>query len=289
MFTYEEFMEMVCEELLMRLPKGYEIELKKEDEDLLYFYGPQRAFSKPCIKAELLYNFYLVSGDFASAVEQCVDLVLTNPACLTEKLQISASVLKEYVTICLVNYEYNKHMLRNIPHRIWHDMAIYYVLVFPGMDGCFENVVVTEQIQRELGVSENDMYAWGISNLLLLFQFDVVKLSEFLGLPAEYAESMFALYMLKSNQIHFGAACLLNDELLERIATVLDDSFYILPSSTDELLLIPERWVCEGMEDYVHMVVTEINEMIVVGWRKLSDNLFFYDRNKCEVRVVDEA
>jgi len=100
---------------------------------------------------------------------------------------------------------------------------------------------------------------------------------------SEMLHHMFAerspLWVVSNEERRFGAAVILYPGQLERIAEELDDSYYILPSSVHELIVIRKRDLAEDVrEEKLLQMVQEINRTEVDECDRLSDSLYFYQR-----------
>jgi len=92
-------------------------------------------------------------------------------------------------------------------------------------------------------------------------------------LPEE--ENMF---MLREKDSLFGAAVVARTDVLKRVGEILGDDYYVLPSSVEEVLLIPaKRW--NDPEKLADMV-REINATEVEPRQQLSDHVQYYDRSR---------
>ena len=73
--------------------------------------------------------------------------------------------------------------------------------------------------------------------------------------------------------------------VLRALADDLGENFYILPSSVHEILLLPDS----GAEDarYLREMIREVNATQVEPEEVLSDNLYYFDRLKNRMEIVD--
>lgn len=85
-----------------------------------------------------------------------------------------------------------------------------------------------------------------------------------------------AMYVLSNHTRINGAACILYDGVLEKIAEMLECNLFILPSSVHEVILIPEK----GDEDYERLseMVREVNETQLSPEEVLADHAYYYSR-----------
>lgn len=93
--------------------------------------------------------------------------------------------------------------------------------------------------------------------------------------PLPEEENMF---VLREKDSLYGAAVIARADVLKQVGKILNDDYYVLPSSTQEVLLIPaKRW--DDPEKLSEMV-REINETEVEPGDRLSDHVQFYDRSR---------
>ena len=98
------------------------------------------------------------------------------------------------------------------------------------------------------------------------------------------AESTVPVYVLSSRKRLQGAACMLYPDLLRKIADRMDSSYYIIPSSIHELLLIPAAGFAD--RDELKAMICEINDTHVAPEERLSYSLYGYDRKENKVEIL---
>lgn len=90
------------------------------------------------------------------------------------------------------------------------------------------------------------------------------------------------MYVATNQNKTFGAGILLYDGFLDAVAGKLG-SFYILPSSVHELIIIPDTF---GDPSELKKMVGEINAAEVPEEEVLSDNIFHYGANTHELETA---
>jgi len=92
--------------------------------------------------------------------------------------------------------------------------------------------------------------------------------------------NMFVL----SNDIGLnGATSLLYDNVLQKFANIHEANLFVLPSSVHEVMLVPENK--ETQASFLRELVVEANESAVGLIDLLSDNIYYYDREKDEIEL----
>ena len=89
------------------------------------------------------------------------------------------------------------------------------------------------------------------------------------------------MYVLSNKSRVEGAACMLYPNLIQDFAEAIQSSFYIIPSSIHELLLLPTKHFEESQE--VTSMIQEINDTQVSVEEILSYSLYLYDREEQKI------
>ena len=83
------------------------------------------------------------------------------------------------------------------------------------------------------------------------------------------------MYVMTNEKRCLGACGILYDHILQEAARLLEESFYVLPSSVHECILVPEEAAPEAAE--LLSMVREINLTQVPLEEVLSDQVYHYD------------
>ena len=102
--------------------------------------------------------------------------------------------------------------------------------------------------------------------------------------PIINEENQMNLFCLTTKDKAFGASLMVRDDILAQAATALGGSFFVLPSSVHEVLIVPETNPMTAAE--LSQMVHEINSSVVSTDDFLSDKVQFYDS---ETRVLENA
>jgi hypothetical protein len=82
------------------------------------------------------------------------------------------------------------------------------------------------------------------------------------------------IYILTNNIGVEGAVSVLYTDILENLKTKLQDNLYVIPSSINEVLIVPQKFVDV---DSVKDMVKNINRNMVAEGERLSDNVYLYE------------
>lgn len=250
----------------------------------------------PIYYMDNLYKDYLSNGNF--------DLTMVE---LIEKLKFSEmekpdfdldfNKIKDKVILELVNSENNKGLLEKIPHRNIADLSVIYRWIIDANNDGITSAIVTNQVAEEINLSENDLFKSASENLKKTSPATIKSLEEVvMGIMNDQPEKndqgikiddLDSIYVISNTRKQYGAAAILDTELMSNIAEQMDSNIYILPSSIHECLLVSDRF---GEPEQLQQMVREVNSTEVDIKDKLSDNLYVFnkDTKKIEIAVDDK-
>ena len=188
--------------------------------------------------------------------------------------------VKDKIIYRLIGREENQELLKEIPYKSYLDLAIiYYVLLEVDEYGMASMMVRAEHMDM-WKVTEEDLYYRASKNTqeLLPYEFAPMRtvIEELLGLGMEEgpAEKM---YILSNEMRSYGAAALIYPDCLRKIAGVVGENFFVIPSSVHELLLVSEEdaWSAQEMTEMIRCV----NQTGVAPEEILSDHVYIYRKN----------
>lgn len=194
---------------------------------------------------------------------------------------------RRHIYLRLIHYEKNREILKKMPHQRLLDLAMvcYYRLEDQELGDA--TISVMEEHRALWKISEERLFAIAWANTLrdqkLCFMGMDQMLREFGG-DGEWPEKVFCrddvvpMYILTNAEKTFGALCIFYPHVQQHISDYLDASFYILPSSIHEVILVPDSGQISGYE--LKKMVVEINRSQVDPMEVLSDNVYYYDRKK---------
>lgn len=95
------------------------------------------------------------------------------------------------------------------------------------------------------------------------------------------------MYILSNRSGANGAAALFYPGVKERIAKKLEDSYYVIPSSAHEVMIIPCR---NGVtEENLENTLRELNPVVCSKAEVLSDRIMKYDKEREKLMTVDTS
>lgn len=226
--------------------------------------------------------------------------------------------VKSNIVPKLINAELNQGLLEEVPHFKILDLAVVFCYYFDekselGRDGRpFKKVGMASLL-----IKNEHMLLWGktLEDLTNLnnwleqpFEPILLNMMEFVfgsiyGTPypnllttneplktlyVEGDEVAPAFYILSNKMRLWGATCILNKDLLMQIAKRMNTSLYIIPSSINEVIIVPVSPVSsENVSDLVEMV-KEVNRCELAPTEVLSDSIYFFNKDIGELTICDK-
>lgn len=266
----------------------------------------------PTIYIDGMYRLYQDGVSKAQLIQKVMDAyeeACTNDTTPMQNVLSSFVNAKDRLFIKLINEEKNREMLQDIPHRMVQDLAIVYALHLKDALDFSGIVTVTNTLLQTWGIDEETLYTQAMLNTprvspailcpLREMMESFLPTAQFLNAPpmdiSEYDFDGFTLkidngndmplYIVTNKAKLFGAASLLLPQVMEKIGEFLG-SFYILPSSIHESIIVPASCAMEASE-LIHMV-RQVNETNVDPEEILSDNIYYYDKVEKSFTVITE-
>ena len=109
-------------------------------------------------------------------------------------------------------------------------------------------------------------------------------------LPAEELQEVFPvpMYVVTNSNKYFGAAHIMNPNVMESLQNIFQGEFYILPSSVHELIAVDPKKFDQPDAEYEKMV-QEINQSEVEYGEQLSDHIYRYRSKETGLEMYQEG
>ena len=194
--------------------------------------------------------------------------------------------IKYRIQPLLVSRQYYNEKLSNLVSNDFLDLKVcYYISDDDGTLQLISNGLLNAQdipadfIRSQALENIRSSQSYGIRNLEeVLIRMCATKMPY-----APDLQSPLQIYILTNIKGFLGAAGLLLENLLTDFAETIGNSFFILPSSIHEVLLVPES----GEMDIgtLSEMVCAVNKSHVIPQEVLSDHAYHYDRETGKIHV----
>lgn len=197
------------------------------------------------------------------------------------------ALVEDKIFYKLINYEKNQELLKDVPHFRWHDLAVVFYYQMEGRAFGMASITIHDSHLGMWGLTAEEVYRTARRNMEQKkpgILEPIQKALRNMGEP-EVDERLVPLYVLTNRERMFGASAMLYSWKIKELADRLQTNLLILPSSTHEVLLLPD----EGEQNYTvyRQMVREANRMQVDPEEILSFNLYLYNMKKQEIEKIN--
>ena len=237
-------------------------------------------------------NFYKAfenGADMSEVVSKATEVAI-NGMENTPQLDVASLTdydqMKDKLVMEVVSAEANAEMLENVPHQNMEDMAVVYRFVINSDETGRASILATNDMINAMGVTPEQLHADALENAPQIRPAQITGMSEVIAemMDRDQAEMMGIVPVDPKDEQMFvatvsdkvmGAGVLAYQDFMDQAADRLGGSFYILPSSRHEVLLVPDNGQM-SLGDLESMV-REVNATQVAPEDKLTDSVYHYD------------
>lgn len=170
-------------------------------------------------------------------------------------------------------------IFERVPHRFISDLAVTYHIFTDEHDGGFGSTMVTNDMLEAYGISAEQLHSDALESSSAVMPAELIPLHEMLADlesagPGNVHPGRPPMVLTNKRRC-CGASVLLYPGMMEMIADAAGGSYYVLPSSVDELIIVPDEGNLSLRR--LETTVRSINRSIVEEKDFLSDNVYYYD------------
>lgn len=301
MLNYEEFKSEVMENIkdyLSEEYQDYDIKvqtIKKsscEYEGLMI--GPKDGTVRviPALNLNSAYEQYEEGMPFDEVMDKLADIRMNAslPGFNKEDM-FDYSKIKDRIIPRLINTSANIDYLADKPHVSFEDLSLIYAVRVSEDSQGFAEAVIPNDLMEMWGVSVQDIHDKAMDNLSekeplistlegMLFGGDSLDINELSDV-----ETSMPFFVLTNQQKTKGSVMAICPEVMDKITEQLGD-VYILPSSVDEVIIVPVKH--NDDIERLGAMVKQINANEVRPEDRLSDNIYHYDSKEKKLELADK-
>ena len=290
---YDEIINAIREEIPEDVRDMMEVDIREvvKANDTV-FHGvvikaPEQAivptiYIEDCIK-QLPEDFAM--KDLAEAIISLYQVGMRE-APVVESLSLEFDDIKDKLVVQLAEVERNRDRLKELAYKPLDNgmVMLAYVVVQEDERGSMR-FAVTKDIAEGQNYDIDKMFETAMKNNepVLVDTKDVIfsdGVKEVQNLFDKEINDKLpdSMYTLTNSSTNLGAAALYYPDVQKRIGDMLQNSYYVLPSSIHEVMILP----CSVNDnpEFLRKMVKEANETVVNPQEVLSDRVFMYDREK---------
>lgn len=206
--------------------------------------------------------------------------------------------VKSLITTKVLSAKTNKSLLRERPSTRLNDFAVFYQIEVGNMPGGRASIPITNELLHRFNVPVSEIHKVAVENTERLFPSKLCAMeSALFGLEenffscSEYHQPDFPMLILTNSELNGGASVIANPDVLFRVSEVINDSYYVLPSSVHEVIILPKTAVKErGMSPKeMGEMVRCINASEVTKEEQLSDHIYEFDKDTNVFEAVKDS
>lgn len=304
---YKFFKKVVERRFNEFLPEKYRdmrLEIKKIPKingavDSIYLLDEKKNLkATPTIYLSDMFEHYNVVKDFDVVIKSAVDKMIKgfNEA---NNCEIDFNNSDEKIVFQFINFEQNKELLKNIPHRKYLDLAIIYRFVISIEEEGIKSFIINNSVLDKLGYLEQDLYERAVVNTEKIFTPTIRSMNDAIryildnnNAPDEMIEEFISdrqtekIMWIISNPLGInGAISMFYEDKLYNLANNINSDLYIMPSSIHEVIAVSSKF---GNADDLAKLVREVNLQEVSLNERLSNQVYYYDRELRKVIIATD-
>ena len=211
----------------------------------------------------------------------------------------SFETIKDKIVAKVINRQRNEHIMQTCPYAQFGDMLIMFAIIVAKDSDGMASIKITNELMNAWKANLAQLIEAAYMNTKVLFPMQIHHMSTLLermmgsidpAMRPTIDSTNDFMFVVTSSSLQNGAYFITDRESLIEIAEHVNArQFYILPSSINELIIIPKdnNVMPEHMdEDYLMGMVKEVNATQVPMDEVLADNVYVFDADAEELRTL---
>ena len=285
--NYETFKQEFAEDIKEKLyERGYDVEKTNQNYEAMSVV-PEGNNVGVNFNIENAFASYEHTDDYAGVLASAT-MVIADGLDRAPAIDVSALMdyenMKEKLSVEVISADANADLLANVPHDRMEDLAVVYRFVMESSEDGRASILVTNNLMDRMGVSHEQLRSDALENspeirpVVIMGMNEVMKemmgpeVYEMFGIPDDAEETMYVATVPDKNS---GAGVIAYQEFMDQAAERVGGDFFVLPSSINEILLVPDNG--DMTADALRDMVKDVNAKEVSPEERLSDNVYHYD------------
>lgn len=250
----------------------------------------------PTIYLDHFYEEYIDGTPLSRIVENVLEAY--SAGCPRSKVNMDFyndfNAVKERICYRLIRKKGNEELLMEIPYVEFLDLAICFYYAFQNEELGEGSILIYLTHAKKWNVTEEQLLDLAIDNTQRLFPEMVLNMEDMIHSLSEDDEDEeteklsepceIPMVVLTNDKKSYGAVSMLYPDVLEKFSKRFGESFYIIPSSVHEVIIMNQEVVSNP--EHIKNTIYEVNRDHVAPDEVLSDNLYFYNRQDKTVSIV---
>lgn len=168
----------------------------------------------------------------------------------------------------------------DVVYRLYGDIALYCRILVEKHADRIDSICVDRKLLESFGLSEDELFKAALESAPAVMPAKLLPAEQVLHLGDEEETESNTMMMLTTSSMLFGASTLFYPDMLASLADQLDGSYFILPSSRSELIIVKEETCSIDPKELQSMVYNVNRSPLVSDSDFLSDSVFYYNKQK---------
>lgn len=300
MMNFEEFTKEVADNIKSFLPEWYDnakVEVEQMNKLNESYLGlrvsiPDENIS-PCLNLNGAYRAYENGVSIEQIMERAAYTITTPVPEVDTKAFLDYEQIKDKLFIRVSNYEKNQDALADIPHERVEDLAITYHILVEAIDDGVGSVTIHNGLMEQYGITQEQLHQDAVANSQKIMPPEITSMASIMensmraemlmnGCSEDEIDEMIAsvsaevdMYVIRNESHVNGASAIFYPDMMDDVAKLMNGDFYIIPSSTDEVIVIPDDG--NASVAYMNAMVNEVNSAEVSPEMRLGNEVYHYD------------
>ena len=275
----------------------------------------------PTVYLNDFFNRYREGESLGSLIKKIIDIIEKNQ--VSENIDVNFFTdyekVKRKLVLRLIHRDRNKELLKTVPFQPFEDLAVVCHCQMLTRELGTGSILIHKQHLRSWNISEEQLFADAVENSPRIEPYCIMKMSDVVrnimketvrGRIEEICEqypqdkeklldrsvehmveelegNQLPMYVLTNVRRYYGAACIVYPGVLQKMAAVLQDDYYIIPSSVHEIIFLSKSKVADTA--FLNEMIQEVNQSQVDEEEWLSDHTYLYQREtKMLIPIADQ-
>lgn len=288
---YKEFVNQIAEQLMDILPDtlhGAKVTAEWVNKPQCKYYGivitPANSKLGACYNLENEYRQFSAGEDHRLILHQVLDILenaLENVPFHNEDVLSDYDSVRKRLMLQAIPIVGNETMLGSVPHVTKEDIALIYRIVIRDTKDTLASSIITNRLLESYQITPEQLHQDAMEYAPKNYPVSIRSMREILAeefgedIPLREGDMFVAAYSGVETEAHNGAGCLFYPDFFRQAAEKIGGDYFILPSSTHEIILIPDNSVFSAQ--YLDSLVRTVNYTEVKPEDRLTNTAYHYD------------
>ena len=189
---------------------------------------------------------------------------------------------REHIFAHVINAGWNKSRLELLPHEKVLDLAVVCSYRIDGGPTGSAMVLIDQSQTENWGITSSQLLAMAKANTARQYPVSLISINDMIRMVAD--EEDIPMFILTNTEKYLGAYSMFYPNVQQHVADVLNSSYFILPSSIHETILVPDSGLYTPRE--LQEMVKSVNHTQMDPRETLSDSVYYYDRKITKLSIA---